>query len=102
MTSTPDTAAFLASLDGPAPPDGLAPALRAVWFGLADRWDEAHGIAQEHEGQPDADWVHAWLHRVEGDLGNAGYWYRRAGRPVAQGDLAAEGRAIVESLISRA
>jgi hypothetical protein len=102
LTAQSDAAAFLASLDGPAPPAGLTPALRAVWYGLADRWDEAHGIVQELEGQPDADWVHAWLHRVEGDLGNAGYWYRRAGRQVAEGDLAAEGRAIAESLISRA
>ena len=49
----------------------------------------------------DAAWVHAWLHRVEGDEANAGTWYRRAGRPAARGSLEAEGQAIAEALLAR-
>jgi hypothetical protein len=91
---------FLASLDGDAPPAGEAPLLDAVWHALKGDWDRAHAIAQAHEEDgADAAWVHAWLHRMEGDLGNAGYWYRRAGRAPATGDLSAEGRIIAAELI---
>ena len=62
----------------------------------AGDWDEAHRIVQD-DPSPEAAWVHAHLHRVEGDLGNAGYWYRRAGKPVATGDLTVERRAIEEA-----
>jgi hypothetical protein len=54
--------------------------LTAVDLALAGDWDGAHGIVQQHEGVRDADWVHAVLHKIEGDEGNARYWYRRAGR----------------------
>ena len=61
-------------------------------------WNEAHRLVQDDPG-PEAAWVHAHLHRVEGDLANAAYWYGRAGRPVATGDLAAE-RAAIESTLA--
>jgi hypothetical protein len=54
-----------------------------------DDWDKAHEIAMNHD-DPNCAWVHAHLHRVEGDLGNARYWYRQAGRSPATGDLAAD------------
>lgn len=63
-----------------SPPPGLTPEMRALWFTKADRWDEAHGIAQDIH-TPDGSWLHALLHLIEGDIGNAGYWYARAGRP---------------------
>ena len=73
-----------------APPAGLTPELRALWFAKKDRWDEAHDIAQEIS-TPDGSWIHALLHLIEGDTGNAGYWYARAGRPArAAGDIDAE------------
>ena len=68
---------FEASLSGEAPP--LPAALRAMWHAAKDEWDEAHRIVQAESGA-DAAWVHAWLHRLRGDVGNARYWYRRAGR----------------------
>jgi hypothetical protein len=95
-----DLAAFNASLDADTAPPGLSPPLRALWHAGRGEWDAAHGIAQQREGEPAHDWVHAHLHRVEGDLGNAGYWYRRAGRPMPEGDLAAERDAIVTALLS--
>lgn len=96
-----DLAAFNASLDADTAPPGLAPPLVALWHAGRGEWDAAHGIAQQREGEPAHDWVHAHLHRVEGDLGNAGYWYRRAGQPMPKGDLAAERDAIVTVLLSR-
>ena len=54
--------------------------LHAVELALAGKWDAAHEIAQQYEDDATAAWVHAVLHKVEGDLGNARYWYRRAGR----------------------
>ena len=53
--------------------------LAALWWAAKGEWDKAHEIVQD-EDDADAAWVHAYLHRVEGDLGNAGYWYRRAGK----------------------
>ncbi|MFM7108578.1 MAG: hypothetical protein ACKOZU_08280 [Planctomycetaceae bacterium] len=61
----------------------------AVEHALAGRWSEAHGIAQAHEGDPLADWLHALLHKIEGDAGNARYWYRRAGKLAHETDESA-------------
>jgi hypothetical protein len=54
--------------------------VEAVDCALASDWERAHLIVQDHEGDPIADWIHAVVHRIEGDLGNAGYWYGRCGR----------------------
>ena len=62
-----------------APPGGLSPELKALWLAKKDRWEEAHNIAQDIH-TPDGSWIHALLHLIEGDTGNAGYWYARAGR----------------------
>ena len=96
-----DLAAFTASLAQADPPPGLPTPLVALWHAARDEWDAAHAIVQAREGDPAHDWVHAHLHRVEGDLGNAGYWYRRARKPMAQGDLAAERDAIVAELMAQ-
>lgn len=94
-----DLAAFTASLAASEPPPDLPTAVLALWHAARGEWDTAHAIAQAQEGDPAHDWVHAHLHRVEGDLGNAGYWYRRAGKPVGKGDLAVERQAIVAELL---
>jgi hypothetical protein len=73
---------FQANLAGAAPAPGLDAPLAALWWAAKGKWDEAHHLVQD-ESTASAAWVHAYLHRVEGDLGNAGYWYRRAGQPVA-------------------
>lgn len=80
------------------PPDSAL--LRALWLGLRCEWDAAHEIAQADDGA-DAAWVHAWLHRVEGDAANAAYWYRRAGKDVAEGGTDTEGEAIARALSAR-
>jgi hypothetical protein len=74
-----------------------SPALKALNLAASGDWDGAHKLVQD-DPSPEAAWVHAHLHRVEGDLGNAGYWYRRAGKPVASGDLDAERKSIETTL----
>jgi hypothetical protein len=58
--------------------------LEAVDLALAGDWEGAHRIAQEHEGDRNANWIHAVVHRMEGDLGNARYWYGRCGRELRE------------------
>ena len=83
--------------DEEQPPAGMGLALQALWWMGRGDWDRAHDAAQAAAG-PDGDWVHAHLHRVEGDLGNAAFWYRRAGKAVATGPFEAERAAIGEQL----
>ncbi len=87
------------SLSGATPPENLDLALQALWWASKGDWDRAHGCAQQREGDPDCDWVHAHLHRVEGDSSNAAYWYRRAGQPVATTPLGEEWAAIAAALL---
>lgn len=90
---------FRATLDQAAAPETLSPALRAMWEDAKGRWNAAHAIAQDIDDQT-GSWIHAYLHRKEGDLGNAGYWYRRAGKPVAHDTLDEEWNRIVSALLS--
>jgi len=90
---------FEATLDRKAPPPSLHVALQALWWDAKGDWKAAHECAQSEEGDPSCDWVHAYLHRKEGDASNAGYWYRRSGKPVAITALSDEWRAIVKTLL---
>ena len=87
-----------ASLVNTAPADGLAPPLAALWWAAKGDWDAAHKIVQDEDTR-EAAWVHAYLHRVEGDLGNAGYWYRQAGQPAAKDSLEVEWERIAAALL---
>jgi hypothetical protein len=89
---------FRASLSGAAPSPELDAPLAALWWAAKSNWDAAHKIVQD-EADANSAWVHAYLHRVEGDPGNAGYWYRRAGQPVASGALEAERDQIISALL---
>lgn len=91
--------AFKRSLSLQEPPEALTPAVRALWWDANGDWDKAHDCAQAGKDKA-AAWVHAYLHRKEGDLSNAGYWYRRAGKPVASGPLRTEWKAIVDALVT--
>jgi hypothetical protein len=91
MTVEEFEAAGAESFDGP---------LLALWWDAHGDWEKAHEVAQDVEGA-DGAWVHAYLHRKEGDLGNAGYWYRRAGMAVARGDLRLEWVGMVGELLGR-
>ena len=80
------------------PPEDLGLALNALWWDGKGNWDKAHESAQQDEG-PAGSWVHAYLHRKEGDVSNAGYWYARAGKTPAQGSLEQEWQEITASLL---
>ncbi|MBS0630497.1 MAG: hypothetical protein JSS11_01180 [Verrucomicrobia bacterium] len=91
--------ASLAQADGTAnPPAGLNPRLQALWYDARGSWDEAHRCVQDDSGG-DGAWVHAYLHRKEGDAGNAAYWYSRAGKKMPGGTLDEEWATIVRALL---
>ena len=93
-----DLAAFRASTASAAPPAGLSHGLEALWWDAKGDWGKAHEAAQR-DGGPQGSAVHAYLHRVEGDLSNARYWYNRAGRPPAADALAAEWERLAVELL---
>ena len=80
---------FRKSLTAAEPPAGLTRALAGLWWDAKGDWTLAHESAQQDEGRA-GSWVHAYLHRKEGDQGNAAYSYGRAGKPVCQEPLDAE------------
>lgn len=82
------------------PPPDVSLALQALWFDAKGDWNKAHELAQK-DGGPSGDWVHAYLHRKEGDASNARYWYARAGKPVFSGPLEQEWAAISEALLAK-
>ena len=85
---------------GQEPPD-LPPPLRALWLDVTGDWSAAHDLANEIE-PPDGARIHAYLHRKEGDLDNARYWYRQAGRAPFEGSLADEWSTLARDLLGRA
>ena len=89
---------FRQSLANAQPPTGFSLALVGLWWVAKGDWTRAHESAQQDEGR-DGSWVHAYLHRKEGDQGNAAYWYSRAGKPVCPESLDAEWQAIVKTLL---
>ena len=92
--------AFELTLSHKVPPRALAAPLAALWWAKKGEWDKAHRLVQDETGA-EAAWVHAYLHRVEGDLGNAGYWYARAAQkvPAAAVSLEAEWEQIARALL---
>ena len=93
-----DLAAFKDSLQGHGPPAGLGAALDALWHAAKGDWDKAHRLAQAQKDAAGA-WVHAYLHRVEGDLSNAGHWYRRSGKTPSGAPLQQEWDEIAGALL---
>jgi len=85
---------------GGSEPDGLSPPLRALWWAARGDWTRAHDTIDDSEA-PDGMWVHAHLHRQEGDQSNARYWYDRAGKPEFTGSIEEEWTAIASELLSR-
>ena len=92
---------FRASLRASAPPEGLSPLLKALWFDAKGNFDRAHEIAQDDDSGQESAWVHAYLHRKEGDEPNAGYWYKRAHQPHPENSVDEEWRQIATVLLHR-
>lgn len=91
---------FVRSIEEQEMPGNLSPALTGLWYARAGDWERSHRTVQDESSRACA-WVHAYLHRVEGDLGNAAYWYRSAGRPVAASALDDEWSEITRELLSQ-
>ena len=89
---------FRQSLAATDPPIGFTLALAGLWWDAKGDWTRAHESAQQDEGM-EGSWVHAYLHRKEGDHGNAAYWYRRAGKPVCRESLDQEWLNIAKELL---
>jgi hypothetical protein len=89
---------FRNSLELDRPSEELSPALAGLWWDAKGDWTKAHESAQQDEGSAGA-WVHPYLHRKEGDLSNAAYWYQRAGKSAAPTSLEKEWDEIVDSLL---
>jgi hypothetical protein len=88
-------------LNDRSPPASLTSELQAMWWVRRDDWARAHLIVQDLESAASAQ-VHAHLHRVEGDLDNANYWYRRAGVPSCDAPLQTEWESLTKALLSQA
>jgi hypothetical protein len=95
-----DISDFTASLAQAEPPAGLSLALEGLWWEAKGDWQRAHRCAQEDRTASGSS-VHAYLHRVDGDLSNAGYWYRRAKRPPATGPLREEWETLARELLAQ-
>ena len=88
---------FKATLKNEQPPTGITTVLTALWYAGKGRWEQAHNIVQDIPTR-EGSWVHAYLHRVEGDDGNASYWYSKAGRKIPALSLEEEWEEIVTAI----
>ena len=89
---------FQKSTNKEVPPEGLSEPLQAMWYSKKGDWETAHNITQSISTEL-GSWIHAYLHSVEGDLSNAGYWYKRAGKPPHSGATESEADDIVNSIL---
>jgi hypothetical protein len=92
---------FIRSLSSDQPPQQVSDVLKALWYDGKNDWEASHNVAQEIEGK-NGSWVHAYLHRKEGDLSNAQYWYSRAGKSRPDVSLKEEWESLVRHFIERA
>jgi len=81
------------------PPKESSPTVQALWYDARGDWERAHELAQNVDS-PEGAWVHAYLHRKEGDPDNARYWYRRAGRRESAASLPEEWEEIARALVN--
>lgn len=94
-----NTVSFKESTTANTPPNDASIYLKALWYDAKGDWEKAHNLIQDVEDN-DASWIHAYLHRKEGDIGNAGYWYRRAGKKMPDISLEKEWENMVDDLIN--
>ena len=93
-----DLSFFKESLSGNEPASKTSVYLKALWYDAKTDWNKAHTLIQDIEDK-NAAWIHAYLHRKEGDIGNADYWYRRAGKTRPAVSLEKEWEEIVTALL---
>lgn len=91
---------FIQHLTQTMPPAHYSDALKALWYDKKGNWDMAHDLAQEIH-TPIGAWIHGYLHRKEGDIWNADYWYQKAGRTRTNQTLEQEWQTIVETILTQ-
>lgn len=89
---------FQQALKSETPPEGINVYLEAMWYDAHGNWNKAHTLV-DHLEDATASWVHAYLHRKEGDIWNADYWYRKAGRKRPDISLQQEWEQITKALL---
>lgn len=89
---------FINTLSHETPPSSVSPYLQALWYDAKGDWDKAHDIVQDIHSNT-GSWIHAYLHRKEGDNGNARYWYSMAGKPFPSISQEEEWKTIVKALL---
>jgi hypothetical protein len=90
---------FRQTLQNNEPPQGISPCLQALWYDANNNWEQSHQLIQDEPGTLPA-LIHAYLHRKEGDQGNAGYWYRRGGKAPFSGSLQEEWEWLVQACLN--
>mgnify|MGYP001496863434 CR=1 FL=1 len=91
---------FIESLKSATPPKDLGGEELALWYAAKDDWEMAHNTAQEISTET-ASWIHAYLHRWEGDISNSRYWYHRAQKEAYSESLEEELEDIIHSIFSK-
>ena len=91
---------FISSLSLDQPPQKIPEVLKALWYDGKDDWHESHNVAQEIDDR-NGSWIHAYLHRKEGDISNARYWYSRAGKSEPDVSLKEDWESLVRHFIQR-
>jgi len=89
---------YIKSLDNDHPPSPISVYLQALWYDAKGNWEQAHQLVQDIE-TAEGSWIHAYLHRKEGDIANADYWYRRAGKSLPDIPLKQEWENIVKDFL---
>ena len=93
-----DLSLFKKSIEGNEPPQEASVYLKALWYDAKGEWDRSHKLIQDIDDHK-AAWIHAYLHRREGDIGNADYWYERAGKKRPECTLENEWEELATALI---
>ena len=92
---------FISSLSTQQPPAHISSVLKALWYDGKDDWESSHNVAQDIHDK-DGSWIHAYLHRKEGDISNARYWYSMAGKKETTMSLKEEWELLVKHFIQQA
>ncbi len=95
-----DIKRFEASLTNKLPPENISVYLLSLWYDATGDWDKSHSTIQDIDSK-NAEWIHAYLHRKEGDTFNADYWYRRAGKKRPDSTLSEEWNELVMAMLER-